>query len=323
MQLASLVDYLANLTAPYLEQEWHGWHIRPVPSGNNLLFRTTCPAADLAVKLMIRDERNRAQRELASLTLIDRLDAEIGPRPVLLDLSSHQHVALVQTWLTGQPLESPPDDDVTWLQILQTYRSVHHVQPMDIVRQGIELGPVVNPLPPDQAVDIISDFAHDLPEQYQSSVLSTLLQRLGQIRLPKVRQTSCWCHGDPNIRNVVITASGARLVDWEYSGIGDPAQELAKLMTHPVAINTTEERWQWVAEQYARLTAETDVLLRIQVSYVLQLAWWCVRLLFGQHVLLRRASHRLVGARAEEEISTLENIERYFSRTQAQLALMA
>ena len=320
MPFTSLVDYLADISALHVEHEWQGWHIRPILSGNNLLFRATQDIYDLAVKFMIRDERNRAQREFASLTLIYRLDSDIGPRPIYLDLDSYRHTVLVQTWIEGSVLSSPPNDDATWLQILQTYRLVHQVHPLDVFRQGVELGPIVNWMPLEKSIAIIFEFAKQLPEEHRPKTLQTLLQRLGQVRILELPQTSCWCHGDPSIRNLIMASKGVRLVDWEYSGIADPAQELAKLMAHPFAINTSEARWQWVAEQYAKVSSEADMLLRIQVNYALRLAWWCVRLLFGYHVLLQRATHRLVGSKAEEEISTLDNIEHYFSRTHRQLA---
>ena len=92
-------------------------------------------------------------------------------------------------------------------------------------------------------------------------------------------------------------------------------------MAHPFARLASEERRDWVAERYADLSGEPDMLSRIQVQYALRLAWWCVRLVFGRYVLLRRPSQRLVGPVAEEEISTLENIDDYFSRAHLQLAI--
>jgi thiamine kinase-like enzyme len=323
MPIASLVDYLAGSSALHVEHEWQSWHIRPILSGNNLLFHATRDASDLAVKFFIRDERFRAQREFASLTLIDRLDSMIGPRPVYLDLDSYKHSVLVQTWIEGSVLRSPPDDDATWLQIVQTYRRVHQVLPLDAVRRGVELGPTVNHIPCEKAVSTICEFAQQIPEEYRSDALHEMLQRLGQIRIPQVRQSRCWCHGDANIRNIILTSNGVGLVDWEYSGIADPAEELAKLMSHPFALPASEERWQWLAEQYAKLNNDVDILLRIQVNYALRLAWWYVRLLFGYHILLHRTSHRLVGPRAEEEISTPENIEHYFSRAHRQLSFIS
>jgi thiamine kinase-like enzyme len=142
---------------------------------------------------------------------------------------------------------------------------------------------------------------------------------LEHVEIPAMRITQCWCHGDPNIRNILLASDGVRLVDWEYSGIGDPAGEIAGLLAHPFARSLGEERRQWVMEQYADLSGEADMLPRIHVQYALRLAWWCVRLVYGRYVLLQRPSQRLVGPRAEEEISTIENIEHYCSHAHRQL----
>lgn len=315
-----LVERLAHLPALYVAHEWCGWQIRPVVSGNNLLFRATRDGADLAIKLLIRDERNRAQREFSALTLLESLGSPVAPRPIFLDLDSYRHAVLAQTWVDGQMLQSAPDDDSTWLRILQTYHAVHRIGLDDIMRQGVAFDQTVSSTLPDQAVSDIIAYAQQVPPEYHTEALAGLIDALVRMRIPTIRRSSCLCHGDPNVRNMIVTSGGARLVDWEYSGINDPAHEIAALMSHPVGGLPGEERWRWLAEQYALLSGEPDMLLRIRLHYALRLAWWCVRLLFGRYVLLQRPSHRLVGPQAEEEISTLENIDRYFSRAHMQLS---
>ena len=49
------------------------------------------------------------------------------------------------------------------------------------------------------------------------------------------------CHHDPWPENFVDTATGLRLLDWEYSAMGDPAWDLADVMVEaaldPAAFN--------------------------------------------------------------------------------------
>ena len=75
-----------------------------------------------------------------------------------------------------------------------------------------------------------------------------------------------------------------------------------------------------MAAQYASMSDEPDMLTRIRLFYALRLAGWCVRLLFGRHVLLQQPSLRLVGHAPEAEMSTPENIDLYFDRARSQLA---
>src|SRR5262249_49486128 len=96
----AILDYLSNLPPECREHRWEGWLIRPVPSGNNRVYRVTRAAADWAVKFYIRDDRDRARREYRSLALLHSLQADIAPRPVALDLDHYEHAVLIQTWLS-------------------------------------------------------------------------------------------------------------------------------------------------------------------------------------------------------------------------------
>lgn len=315
----AIVEYLAHLQSECLDHEWQQWLIRPVTSGNNRVYRVTRDSDDWAVKFAIRDNRDRARREFNSLVFLDGLQAQIAPRPIHLDLDSYEQAVVVQTWMPGTPLWSPPQDDATWLEILHTYRRLHLLQPAGGTRWDSSDGPVLSPLTPDDTRASIHEFSQKIPPAGQSERLTGLIQMLDRFTLPTTPESLCWAHGDPNIRNLILTADGIKLVDWEYSGISDPTVEIAKLMSHSNAAMAGEERWAWVAEQYAALSSGRDMLARIQVMYALRLVGWCVRLLFGRHVLLRQPSVRLVGHGPEAEMSTLENIDLYFERAHDQL----
>jgi thiamine kinase-like enzyme len=315
MAIVELVEHLAGQQAPYAASTWHTWRIQPVPSGNNLLFRATSPRQDVVVKFLIRDDRDRAEREWNGLSLLERLQLPLGPRPVYCDLARAPHAVVVQTWLDGQIFAVPPHDDQTWLQIVQAYVQLHQAPRTAIEGHGIHLPQAGGSWwPAERASAMLHEFAQQLPRSDHTAALAQLLQRIDRLRLPSLPATQCWCHGDPNIRNLLRTAQGVQLVDWEYTSYGDPAAEIALLMTHPFAQPTGDARWHWVAVQYAQLSGEAAMQQRIQEQYALRLAWWCIRLLFGHYVLLRQPSHRLVGPGAEAEISTLDTIDHYFAR---------
>ena len=319
----AILDYLAGLHPPYLEHTWQRWLVRPVNSGNNRLYRVTRGPDDWAIKFTIRDDRDRARREFDALSLLENLGASVAPRPVYLDLDRYEQSVVVQTWLLGVPLWSAPPEDDTWLQILRAYHRLHSLPPADGGTWGAGHGPMLSPTTPEEMVTGIHALAEQLPPPGRPERLSELLQLLDRARLPRLPTSRCWAHGDPNIRNLILTPDGVKLVDWEYSGITDPANEIAKLMSHALAASAGEERWAWVAEQYANLSGEPDMLPRIQAFYALRLAGWYVRLLFGRHVLLQRPSVRLVGHGPEAEISTVENIELYFDRASRRLAALS
>lgn len=323
-QTHDLLQHLSHLREPYTEHLWQGWHIRVVPSGNNLIFRATRDADDWAVKFTIRDERNRAQREFNALQLLDSLNSCVAPRPLYFDREQFRLPVVVQTWIDGAALNSPPVDDGTWINILLAYHDVHLVTGEAIRERGIALQPCgLVTEQPKNAVAGLRKFLASIPSEDQPCDLIDLLVRLESLTLPSIQVTYGLCHGDATIRNMLQTVAGVVLIDWEYSGLGDPAHEIAKIMAHPHAKAVSEDRWQWLTERYAQIAGDEGLCQRIQVQYTLALIWWCVRLVYGHSVLLRRPTRRLVGSAPEVEISSADNIERYLLRARNQLAVLS
>jgi aminoglycoside phosphotransferase (APT) family kinase protein len=322
-QAHDLLQHLSHLREPYPEHLWQGWHIRVVPSGNNLIFRVTRDANDWAVKFTIRDERNRAWREFKALCLLESLGLPVAPRPIWFDQERYRLPVVVQTWIDGIALNSPPADDVTWTNLLLAYHEVHQVTGEAIRDRGIALQPCgLVTEQPEKAVAGLFKFLASIPSEDQPRDLIDLLVRLEGLTLPSIQVTRGLCHGDATVRNMLQTISGVALVDWEYSGLCDPAHEVAKIMAHPHAKDVSEDRWQWLIERYAQIAGDDSLCQRIQVQYTLALIWWCVRLVYGHSVLLQRPTHRLVGPAPEAEISSTENIEYYILRARNQLHLL-
>lgn len=322
-QMRGLLQHLSDLPEPYREHQWLGWHVRPVPSGNNLIFRTTRDADDWAVKFAIRDERDRAWREFSALRLLDSLDLCAAPRPIYFDQEQFRLPVVVQAWIVGTPLNTPPEDDATWTNILLTYYAIHQMTVEAIRDRGMTLPQCgLATQWPVKAVEGLNEFLAQIPIGERPRPLSDLLAELERFALPPIQVTSCLCHGDATVRNMLQTTAGIVLVDWEYSGLCDPAHEIAKIMAHPHAKAVSEDRWQWFAERYAQIAGDDSFYQRIQVQYTLALIWWCVRLVYGRSVLLQRPTRRLVGSAPEAEISSVDNIEQYILRARKQLHVL-
>jgi thiamine kinase-like enzyme len=86
---------------------------------------------------------------------------------------------------------------------------------------------------PKKAVAGLFEFLAQIPRDEQPRALIDLLAGLERLALPPIQVGSCLCHGDATVRNMLHTTSGVALVDWEYSGLCDPAHEIAKIMAHP------------------------------------------------------------------------------------------
>jgi thiamine kinase-like enzyme len=275
--LSPLIAYLADL-GDGSEVDWQQWHIRRIAGGaNNLLYRATSDRADLAIKFTIRDARDRAGREFQALLTLQEAGLAIAPQPVLLDRDRYPMPVVVQTWLDGTVSAEPPATDDDWQRWLEHLAATHTVTPATTAR----------PLP--EAVLTMTSAAHGLqrirqqldliPLSAQPTALRALVQRVEELPFPTwPTPRLTFCHGDTNIRNVVRRSGTWASVDWEYSGWGDPAFEIADLITHAAHLTVPPERWEWVIRTYSAHSDDTPVEQRIRVYTLLMLAWWATRL---------------------------------------------
>src|SRR5262245_1209596 len=124
-----LLDYLASSDA-IDKAEWREWRIaRVAGAGNNLLFRATSAAPDLAVKFTIRDARDRAGREHAALLALRQAGLMIAPAPLWLDRDRYAQPVVVQSWLDGTVLRAAPASDDEWQRLLDHYLTIHTLTP--------------------------------------------------------------------------------------------------------------------------------------------------------------------------------------------------
>src|SRR5512139_1869716 len=106
-ELRPLLDHLAR-SRPREEGLWPDWRITPIGGGrNNLLYRATGAAGDLAVKFTLRDARDRAGREYGALLALQAAGLDLAPVPVLLDRKRYPLPVVVQTWLPGEVSAAP------------------------------------------------------------------------------------------------------------------------------------------------------------------------------------------------------------------------
>src|SRR5262249_56554813 len=102
----------------------------------------------------------------------------VGARPLYLDQDRYQQAVVVQTWIDGTALNSPPADDATWSQILRTYALVHRIELADALRQGVVAEQAIGLVPAEQTADALRAFARAIPPTIHAEPLATLIQTL-------------------------------------------------------------------------------------------------------------------------------------------------
>lgn len=271
-----------------------GWDVRQVTGGaNGLVYYARNGDTEVAVKFSIDDERDRAGREYDALTVLQNTGLDLAPRPLLLERHRYRQPVVVQSWLAGVVSAAPPDTDETWIKLLEHYAALARVRPEHT--QFNLKRTVLNASSFEAAKALVSQQLQRLPE-------SAYPEGLQKIVLPLLTKTiPAWpeppvtlCRGDSNLTNFVRRAEGWGSLDWEYGGWGDPAFEMADLVTHPAYAQVMPERWPWVVAHYAELTQDACAPERIR-TYVLVLSvWWTIRFARYLYEVPRGLDPRLV-----------------------------
>ncbi len=291
--LQPLVAHLAELK-DRASGDWQGWQIRPITGGwNNLLFRATGPLGDLAIKFTIRDTRDRAGREYQALRALQQAELNVAAMPILLDRTRYTQPVVVTTWLEGIVSADLPNTDDEWRDLVHHLAAVHTVTP---ARTPVRIRRAI--LTADSAAAgrrIVQECADRLPTEVLPAEARALLQRVAAVRLPTwPRPPVTLCHVDPNLLNFVRRPGMWASVDWENSGWGDPAFDLANLILHPSFLETPETRWEWVIQTYAGLVGDPTVQVRIQTYRLILAVWWVFRILRYLHEIPQGLDRRLV-----------------------------
>ena len=317
----SLTDLLAFLSntkpvAPGCHQDWR--FARANGGANNLVYRIAGADGTFAVKFCVQDERDRAGREYAALARLRELGERLAPEPVLLERERHLTPVVVQTWLEGEVLLEPPRSLPAWESLLAYYAALHRVTPThgkENVSHALHTATSIA-----EGKALVRRHSSRLPQRAYPPGLHVLLERFRRWTGP------CWldprlslCRVDPNVTNFVCTANGLRSVDWENSGWGDPAFEIADLLAHPAYGPASAETAAWVAGHYAKITEDGAVSARIGTYFPVILVYWVVRFARTLYEVPRGLDERLVARPETWRSDVTRKYGRYLELASAQL----
>lgn len=319
-QLLPLLGYL-NTAGPKVVTRWGQWQITPITGGgNNRLYHIGGEHEELAVKFTIRDSRNRAGREYAALHALRQAGLDIAPRPIMLEQERYAQPVVVQSWLDGAVVEVPPSHDADWHALVGHVATFHTLTPDHAAARLLPAALTMDSAASGQQ-RIREQLAH-IPPEAQSPELRGLVGCLARIPWPEwpvPQLTLCRC--DPTPRNFIRYPDGWRSVDWENSGWGDPAFEIAEFMTHPAYAAVPIARWHRFVETYRELRPDDSMLTtRIRVYYRIMLVWWVARLARTLYEAPRGLDQRLVARPASWPEETQAKYERYLRLALAALS---
>ncbi len=299
---------------PHKARLYGEWLISPVAGGaNNRLLRASGPQGDYALKFMRNDARNRAGREYAALCAIwecrNRHAAPLAAEPVLL-MRDLPYPLVIQRWLIGKVLQTPPRHDADWLMLLEHYAAIHCIKPehtsMQLPASALNFSSVAH------GKQVVHEHVALLPASEQSPNLLSLVARLDAWHAPEwPAPAPALCRTDANFRNIIRRPGGWASVDWENSGWGDPAFEMADLITHVAYLEVAQARWEWVRDTYAQLAGDANTCQRINGYVVILLVWWVVRMARYRYEMPRGLDTRLVALAEDWEVEMIAKQQHY------------
>ena len=269
---------------------------------NNALYRVEADGQCYACKLCVADECRRAAREYAALRLLQAAGLDIAPQPLWLDESCTivPFPTVAYRWLPGQPL-SPSPTAQQLASLLDSFQRLHALQPGDFEDHNI-----YDAWAHRFDFEVYLAELHDFLARYGTWLAASdpdgrnLRDRLAQLvdGCAEVVRTAavnpgresvplCLCHVDPNLANTVWSGDGrVRWVDWEFSGWGDPALDLAELRWHAASVEMSEAQHAWLRESYRRPAGDDDFGERLAVWDRLRATRWpflILRWLWSEH----------------------------------------
>lgn len=305
------MEQLLQFLAQALQQDQEdyrtcGWLLQRVPGGmNGITYRATHDLdfpQPITLKIRKRDERNRAWREFSALEVLSAQDKPIVPKPIALfsKVDSLPGDVVISNWVEGQVLKNLDDASLPlWDSILTTFFRIHSVSYQD----APHLTKAV--LPIQSAVDLIDEIERRYARLSDGALGEISKRDIGLLfqdfkKGPFLNDTPAAKTGlitcDTNPTNMILNSGRVWIIDWESSGWGDPAFDVADLLVRPNCMGVPQEMRTWVLARYAELMHDESLPERILMYERLMLIFWLV--LTSSGFSSSNKSERLSGTRS-------------------------
>lgn len=286
-------------------QTWteHDVKVQRITGGaNNALYRVEAGGEHVACKLCVKDDRQRARREFSALRVLEATGLDVAPQPLWLDESCAvvSYPAVAYRWTSGSSL-GPELTSRQLAVLIESLQQIHRVRPGDLA--GYELADAwfhwfdFEPYL-DELHGLLAEHGPWLIDtERRGRELCARLERLVEACAQVVASSNAdprrelvpmrLCRVDPGLANALWCEDGwIRWVDWEYSGWGDPALELADLRWHVSLEVLSSAEHAWLRESYRRPPGDTGFEGRLAVwDRLISTRWACLilRWLWSAH----------------------------------------
>lgn len=228
-------------------------------------------------KRFVSHDRGEAEREWRALRLLERFAPGVAPTPITLS-REESGPTVEMSRLPGDPLGAVPLTGQQTRAVLAAMTSVHQAIPPDVLADLPEriLGAA-------EMVDLLRQETA-MPVAAPPGVVADALalgtawirsESADRIRRPRSR---VFARADGNLANILWDGDRCRVVDFEDSGSGDLAYEVADLLEHVSAWLTGVLD---TGEVLAALTLDDEDRRRVRDARRALAVFWLLRLLPG------------------------------------------
>ena len=187
----------------------------------------------------VGDERrlygDEQRREWRALKLLARYAPGLAPKPIRADLDADPSL-IAMSQVPGEPLGTRPVTEAQEDAIAAALSRLHHAIPPSVLGT-VKRAPGSPKLLPDRTRDMAhacnAELLDPLPRQAYRAALAWLDS--GWAERPAVTGQPVFAQCDPNLANHLWDGHSVHLVDFETSGRGDRATELADFVEHITA----------------------------------------------------------------------------------------
>ncbi len=266
---------------------------------NNRLFRVRFNGDVFSCKLFLEDERRRHYREWVALTTLEQAGETLAPEPLLYAPSGPlPHPTIVSRWVPSVPLANSPLSEEDASALIAAVNRLHSIpvpnesamlaawhQPASFAEYAADLTANVARIQSwlatlDADAARLPGFAAELPSQL------LLIEQAERLALDAVSAASgtgsdsppALVRADGNLDGIVRDDLGQiRFMDWDHSGIGDAALDLAELRWHPRSLATPPAHWQSAIDSYLPRPDDDTFAERLSVYDRLVPSAWVAR----------------------------------------------
>jgi aminoglycoside phosphotransferase (APT) family kinase protein len=237
-------------------------HLRqPLDYQSNRLYDVWLSNQHWIAKEFLKNDElfDAPRREIKALEHLLPLD--LAPRPIFCDPSLGPVV--VYEYMEGVMWDRQPPSETDLSQLAAAWLKINSVQ-VDWFSRGSERGlpEIENQFRAGLQAFVMWATNNYPPARKTADLCLNLFEKRRQVvqELAELEPVYCFCRSDPRFANVIRRqAAPLGFVDWEDSGLRDPARELADLIMHPNQEDLlTWEEWQPFRQPFLERHCQAD-----------------------------------------------------------------